>query len=121
MNLPSPLVFSPEDNPDLDPKFLDQLNQSFDALHDNLGAVATSDDLVDKPFLTPASGNADVQAKNPLAQKPVHVQVTNVRRDDGAAITSPYSTTWMMKSDLIVVSFIGLAASTKFFFTARVE
>ena len=119
--LPSPPVFSVQDNPDLDPKFLGRLSDEFDVLHNALGAVPDSSSLADLPFLTPASGNATVELKNPLSTKPAHVFVSNVQRADGAAITAAWAWNWTMKSSLIVVTFIGLAASTKFLLTAKVE
>lgn len=121
MKLPSPPVFTAQDNPDLDPNFLGQLTVAFEDLHDTVGLVPESSDLTDKPFLTPASGPATIELKNPLASKPTHVIVSNVVRADGAALTAAWSSTWTMKNGAIVVSIVGLPASTKCFLTAKVE
>lgn len=119
--LPSPPVFMVQDNPDLDPQFLGRLTIAFEDLHNAVGQTPDTADLADKPFITPASGAAAVELKNPLTSRPTHVIVTNVRRADGAALTAVFSWTWTMKSAFVVVSFIGLPASTKCFLTAKVE
>jgi hypothetical protein len=121
VKLPSPPVFTVQDNPDLDPQFLGRLTTAFEDLHDTVNQVPESSDLADRPFVTPASGPASVELKNPLTGKPTHVIVSNVVRADGAALTAPWSPSWSMKSGVIVVSIVGLPASTKCLLTAKVE
>lgn len=119
MNIPAPPVFRPEDFPDEDPNLLALLTRGFQQLNDGVAGVPETGSAVDKVFTTNASGNTDVQVAVQTSARPTHLSVTDVFRDDGQPLTAAFSNTWTLTNGGIVVTFIGLPASTKMHFSVE--
>lgn len=119
MKLNSPPVFRAEEYPDVPGKFLQVVNGALRDLYNVVAAIPERGATLGKVFTTPASGNAEVEVALTLDRRPQHVVVTDVEREDGSALTSAWSWQWSLKESSIVVSFIGLPASTKCRFSAE--
>jgi len=113
MNLPSPLQFKASDFPELPARFLELLNRAVRTLTEVVQRVPELGDAVDLTFMSAAAGNSTAEVKLTGSIRPKHVQVTMLRRDDGAALTSAWSFTWSLSGSTVKLSFQGLPASVK--------
>lgn len=113
MNLPSPLQFRAADYPELPARFLEVLNRGLRVLTEVIARVPELGQAEDVSFMSAASGNSLAEVKIATANRPKHVQVTMLRRNDGADITAVWSFTWSLSASTIKLSFQGLPVSVK--------
>lgn len=113
MNIPSPLQFKAEDFPELPARFLELLNRAIRTISEVVQRVPELGEATDLFFMSATSGNSTAEVKIQTAARPKHVRVTDLKRDDGAELTSAWSYTWKLQRDVIRLSFQGLPASVK--------
>ncbi len=90
-------------------------------LYNAVASVPESASSVDQPGLHDERDRQH-RRRASLCRRPhdlPHLKVTDCHRDDGQPLTAAYSNTWKLTDSSIVVTFIGLPASTKMYFSVE--
>jgi hypothetical protein len=112
VNASAPPSLRPEDFPEVDPLLLETLSRAFRQQYEVLAAIPVVELVEGVTFTSAASGVSTVDVRNPLDQKPRHVDI-NIHRADSEPLAAVWSFEWAMAGESIRLSILGLPASEK--------